>query len=126
MHQLAGGGATIEGAGVSLFDNHDAGSLNALVTGVNRGGDEVGEAHVGDEASALLDVEHRLFAIFPFRDAGLAAQHAGIDPDIRNRFGETERATLHFAVFPGLRGNGQRHVMQDLLGSAALVNGGEG
>ena len=57
VHQLARRRPAIEGAGIALFDDHDARALDAFVAGIDRGGDEVGEAHVGDEASALLDVQ---------------------------------------------------------------------
>ncbi len=58
MHQLARGRAAIEGPGITFFDDYDAGALDSLIVGIHCRGDEIGEAHVGDEAAALLQLQH--------------------------------------------------------------------
>ena len=92
VHQFARGRAAVEGAGVGLFQDDHAGALDARVVGFHRRRDEVGEPHVGDEAAALLHLQHGLFAFLPFGHAHLAAEHAGIDADVRDGLGEAERA----------------------------------
>ena len=58
VDQLARGRAAVEGAGVGFLQNDHAAALDARVVGVDGGGDEIGEAHVGDEAAALVDLQH--------------------------------------------------------------------
>src|ERR1035441_6153356 len=55
-------------------NNHHAGTLDAIVPGIDRSGNEIGEAHVGDEAAALFHVQERLLAVRPFRAANFAPQ----------------------------------------------------
>ena len=54
MDQLLRGCATIKDAGVALFQDDHATTLDAFVTGVHGGGHEIGESDVGDEAAALF------------------------------------------------------------------------
>ena len=67
MHHLARRRAAIESPRITLLQNDDAASLDLLVGRLHRRGDEVGEAHVGDEASALIHLQHRLFARLSIR-----------------------------------------------------------
>ena len=89
---------------------------------IHGGGDDVGETHVGDEAAALLHLQHRLAAVLPFGDAHLAGEHAGFDADERNRLGERERGADLLAVFAGLQRRGVGDIFRALLRRAALVN----
>ena len=57
--------STVELAGVGRFDDNHAGTLEAFITGIERDCDVVADLDVRDEASALLDAEHGLFAILP-------------------------------------------------------------
>ena len=114
-----------QSAGVGFFEDDHATALDARVVGIDGGGDDVGEAHVGDEAAALVDLQHRFLAVLPLGDAHLAAQHAGFDADKRDRLGEGEGGADLLAVFAGLGRSGQRHVVGALLRRAALVDGGE-
>ena len=125
VDQFAGGRAAVEGAGVGLFEDHHAGALDARIVGFDGGGHEVGEPHVGDEAAALLDLEHGLLALVPLGDAHLAAEHAGLDADVGDGLGEAEGAAPRLAVLAGLGGGAAGHVVVALLGGAAFVDGGE-
>ena len=107
VHQLFGWGAAVEDALVGLFQNHHATALDARVVGVDRGGDKVGEGDVGDEAAALVHLQHRLLAVFPLGNAHFAAQHAGVDADVGDGLGEREGAAPGLAVFAGLRRSGR-------------------
>ena len=62
MNQFLRRCAAIERTLVALFQNYDAASLDALIAGIDRGGNKVRAGNVGDEASALLHLQHRLFA----------------------------------------------------------------
>ena len=123
MHQLAGRGAVVKDAGVGLFKDHDAAGLDARVGGVYGGGNEVGEAHVGDEATALFDLDHRLLAVFPLGDGDFAVKHAGIDTDVGDWLGEAECSSPRLAIFAGLGGGTQAHVVGLLFRRAALMDG---
>ena len=125
MHQLFGSGAAIERARVSLFQNHHATALDARVVGVHRGGNKIGERNAGNEAAALVHLEHRFLAVFPIGDAHFAAHHAGVDAHVRNGLGQREGAAPGLAVFTRLRRSGELLVAGDLLQCAALVNGRE-
>ena len=97
--------------------------LMRRVVGINGGGDEVGEAHVGDEAAALFHLQQRLLPVLPFGDAHLAASMPVSTPtkgigSVRQKAPRQWRAVL-----AGLGGAAQRHVVGALLGGAALVNG---
>ena len=96
------------------------------VVGLDGRGDEVGEAHVGDEAAALLHLEEGLLPLFPLGHAHLAAEHAGFDAHIGEGLGEAERAAPGFAVLAGLGGGAEAHVVRLLFGGAALVDRAEG
>ena len=120
MDELLGRRTAVKDARVPLFEDHHAGALETRVVGIHRGGDEVGEAHVGDEPAALAHLQDRLAAFRPLDDANPAGQHAGLDADKRNRLGEGERAA------PGDLARGwsrQGHVVISLLLGAALVDG---
>jgi len=60
VHHLLGGRAAVPGAGIAFLEDDHAARLDAWVSGVDRGGHEVGVAHVGDEAAALVDLQERL------------------------------------------------------------------
>src|SRR5271166_2632318 len=98
MNELLGRGSAVEGALIAVLENDHATALDARVVGVHRGGDKVGEGDVGDEASALVDLEPGLFAVWPLGDAELAAQHAGVDAHVWDGLSQGEGAT------PGLAG----------------------
>ncbi len=98
---------------------HDA--LDARIVRIHRRGHEIGEAGVGDEAAALLHLQHRFPAFRPFGNAHLAAQHAGFDAHVGDRLGEAECAAPRF-VLPS-PGRAAAHVELALLRRAALVDG---
>ena len=125
MHHLVRGGAAVEDAGVGIFDDDHAARLDARVGGIDGDGGEVGEAHVGDEPGALVDVEHGFLAFLPLGDLHLAAEQAGLDADVRQRLGEGERAAPDLAVVTRLRRHALAHVVVALLLGAALVDGRE-
>ena len=54
----------------------------------------------------------RLFAFLPFGDADLAAQHAGIHADVRDRLGQAESAAPGLTVFARLRRRSRLHVVR--------------
>ena len=126
MNQLFGGGSAIEGAGVAFFEDDDATALDAGIFRHDGGGDEVGEGDVGNEASALVDLQQGFFAGVPIGNADASAQHAGVNADVGNGLSETEGTAPGFSVFAWLRRGGEGLVAGDLLPGAALVNGGEG
>jgi hypothetical protein len=125
VHQLAGGRPAVEHAGIALLEHHHAGALDARVVGIDGGRDEVGERHVGDEAAALVDVEHRFGALGPLGDAHLPVQQARLDAYVRNRLGQAECAAPDLPVVARLRRARARQVERPLLGRAALVDGRE-
>ena len=125
MDELLGGRAAVEDAGIAFLQNDHATALDARVVGIHGGGDDVGEAHVGDEAAALVHLQHRFAAVLPFGDAHLAGQHAGFDADKRDRFGERERGADLLAVFARFHRRGAGDVFGALLRRAALMNGRE-
>ena len=92
------------------------------VVGIHGGGDDVGEAHVGDEAAALVHLQQRFPAVLPFGHAHLAGQHAGLDAHERNRLGQRKRGADLLAGFAGLERGGAGDVFGALLRRAALVN----
>ena len=98
MHHLARRHAAVVDARVGLLEDDDAAALDPRVVGVDRGGREVGEAHVGDEPGALLHLEQRLPALRPLGDADLAAEQAGLDADVGQRLGQAEGAAPDLAV----------------------------
>ena len=116
VDHLLGRRAAVVEARVGLLQDDHAAALDARVVGVDGGGDEVGETHVGDEAAALVDLQDRLLALFPLGHADLAAEHAGIDADVGQRLGQGEGAAPDLAVLAGLRRAGQAHVMVDCSG----------
>ena len=87
-----------------------------LSLGIHGGGDHVGEAHVGDEATAFFDLQYRFLALFPFGDADFAAQHAGFDPDERDGLGKGEGGADLAAVFAGFGRRSQGHVVSRCSG----------
>ena len=107
MHQLLRRRAAIERSLVALFQNHNAASLDALIAGIHRRGDKVGEGNIGDKASALLHLQHRLFALFPLRNPHLAAQHSGVHAHVGNRLGQGESAAPRLPILARLRRRGQ-------------------
>ena len=96
--------------------------LMRRIVGIHGGGDDVGKAHVRDEAAALVHLQHRLLAVLPFRDAHLAGEHSGFDADERNRLGQRKRRAHLLAVFARLERRGAGDVFFALLRRAALVN----
>jgi hypothetical protein len=105
------------------LQHHQATALDARVGGLDRGGHEVREGHVGDEPTALLHLEQRLLVLSPLHDPHLAAQQPRLDADVRNRLGQRECAAQdRLSVGAGSRG----HVTPDLRGGAALANRREG
>ena len=100
--------ATVELAGIGGLDNDHAAALDAVVAGVGGNGDVVADGDVRDEASALLDANHRLFAFFPLGDGDASAQDARIDAHIGQRLGERERTAPRLAG--GIARRTERHV----------------
>ena len=98
---------------------------DARIVGIDRGGDEVGERHVGDEAAALIHLQNRLAAFRPMGDAHLAAQDSGIHADVGQRLGERECAAPGRAILTGSGRGATAHVSEALFGRAALVNGSQ-
>ena len=120
MDEFLGWRTAVENARIPLFEDHHAGALEARVVGIHRGGDEVCEAHVGDEPAALAHLQNRLAAFRPIHDADPAGQHTGLDADEGNRLGQGERAA------PGSLTRGwsrQGHVVIPLLLGATLMDG---
>ena len=126
VHQLTRRSTAVEHARIAFLDDHHAGALDAIVPGIHRSGNKVGEAHVGDEAAALLHVQQRLLAVHPFRDTNFAAQHAGIHANVGNRLGKTESPAIGMAIFAGCGRRGQCHVVGALLWRATLVDRRQG
>src|SRR6185369_10334631 len=122
MNELFRRRATIEDSGVAIFEDDHAASFDPEVTRIDGCRDEVRIADVGDKASALIDLELRLFAFLPFRDCNFSAQHSGLDADIRNRLRQGKRSAPGLAIFTRLRWARQPHVVFDLLRRATLVN----
>ena len=120
VDHLEGRRAAVEDARVSLLENHHAGGFDARVTGVHRGGEHVGDGHVGQEATALLDVQHRLLTLFPTGHGDAAAEHAGIHADVGQRLGEGEGGAPRLTVFAGLRRGTGAHILLALLGRPLL------
>ena len=125
VYQFAGRRAAVEHAGIGFLDDHDAGTLDAIVAGVHGGGHEVRKSHVGDEAAALFHAQQRLFAVRPLLHAQLSIQDAGIHANVGNRLGEAERSAQRLTVRSGCWRDRERHVVGSLFGSAALVDGGQ-
>ena len=125
VDHLARRHAAVIDAGVGFLEDHDAAAFDARIGAVDGGGREVGEAHVGDEAGALVYLEHRLFALRPLRHADLAAEQAGLDADVGQRLGEAEGAAPDLPLLAGLRRHAARHVGIALRLGAALVDGRE-
>ena len=122
MDQLLRRDAAVEQTFVVILQDDHAAALDAFVVGVHRGADKIGERHVRDEPPALLNVEHRLFAVVPFSDAHSSGEHARIHPDERKRLGQGECAPVVLPIFARLGGYGAAHVLGALLRSAALVD----
>src|SRR5579859_7228343 len=129
MDKLLGGRCIIESTGIGFFENDDATAFDARVFRHDGGGDEVGEGDAGDKASALVDLEEGFLFVVPLGDAHAAAQHAGIDADIRDGFGKTKGSAPGLAgvtgFWSGLRRSGEGFVTRDLLFGAAFVDGGK-
>src|SRR6266704_2407097 len=102
MNKLLGRRAAIKDAGISIFEDDHATAFDPSVSRIDGGRNEVRMADVGDEASALIHLELRLFAFLPFCDCNFSAKHAGLDPDIRNGFGQCERTAPSLAIFARL------------------------
>ena len=126
MHHLVGRRAAVEGAGVGVLEDDHAARLDSRVVGVDGDGGEIGEAHVRNEAGALVDLQQRLLAVLPFGDAHFAGEQAGLDPHVGQRLGETEGPTPHPAVFARLGRDAAAHVVVALFLGAALVDGRKG
>ena len=122
LDEFLGRHAPVEGAGIALFEDHHEAPLDALVGGIDGGGDDVGERHAGNETGAFVDVQEWLLALFPLGHARLAAEHPGLDARKRDRLGQRERGADLAAVLAGLERRGHPHVMSDLLGRAAFVD----
>ena len=123
MDEFLGRRAAVELAGIRFLQNDHATALDARVIGLHGGGDDIGEAHVRDEAAALVHLQHRLGAVLPLGHAHLAGQHAGLDADEGDRFGERKRGVDLFAVFSRFHRRSPANVSGFLLRCAALVNG---
>ncbi len=121
MGQLPGGCTALEGARVGRLQDDDAARLDTLVRRVYRRRHEVGEGHVGDEAAALLDVQDRLFSVAPLLHRHSAAQHAGVDPHVGDRFGQGERPPPDLTPLARLGRRGPTHVILSLLGRPLLA-----
>ncbi|OQC30369.1 MAG: hypothetical protein BWX70_01215 [Verrucomicrobia bacterium ADurb.Bin070] len=120
VDHLEGRRTAVEDARVGLLENHHAGGLDARIAGVNRGGEHVGDGHVGQESAALLDVQHRLLPLFPASHGDTAADHAGVHADVGQRLGEGESGAPRLAILAGLRRGAGAHVLLALLGRALL------
>ena len=125
MNHLAGRGAAIENARIAFFEDHHAAAFDALVARVDGSGHEVRESDVGDEAAALLHLQYGFFAGFPFGDAQLTVEHAGVHTDVRDRLGQAESAAPRLAILTRLRRSREFHVTILLFWSAAFVNRSE-
>ena len=126
MDELAGPHAGIEGALVGLLEQHERGALDAIVGGGHGRRHEVGVAHARDEPAPLVDLQDGLFAGLPLGDAHLAVEVAGVDADMRQRFGQHERAVPRLALLPRLARRHQPHVARALVVGAALVDRRQG
>src|SRR5208337_3361455 len=102
VDHFSGWRAAIEDAGIGLFQNYDATALDPVIPGIDRRGDEIGEADVGDEAAALLHLQDGFLARLPLSDANLAVEHARVHADVRDGLSETEGAAPRLTRFPGL------------------------
>ena len=98
MYEFARWSASVEHAGVTLLDDDDAGTLDAIVAGVHSGGHEVCKSHVGDEPAALFHAQEGLFAVCPLDHAQLSTQHAGVHANVGDRLGEAERSAPRLAI----------------------------
>ncbi len=125
MYQLARRGAAVEDAGIGFLDDHDAGTLDAIVAGVHGGGHEVRKSHVGNEPSALFHAQQRLFTVCPFLNAQLPVQDAGINTHIGNRLRKAERSAQRLAVLSRSWRDCERHVAGALFCRTALMNRGQ-
>ena len=125
VDQFSRGHATVESAGIALFEDDEATALDTRVAGIHRGGDEVGETHVGDEAATLLHIEDGFFALLPFGDIDTPGEHTGLHADKRQRLGKGKSAVPLLAVFTGAGRHAARHVFRVLLRRPALMNGAQ-
>src|ERR1019366_4340782 len=115
MDQLFGCCSRIEDAFVGVLKNDDATAFDLRIVRCHSSGDKVCECDVGDEAPALVDLQPRLLAIFPFGNADLSVEHARVDADVRNGLGEHKRSAPRLALFTGPRWSRTRLVMVGLL-----------
>ena len=126
VHQLAGAHARVEGPLVGLLEEDERGALDAVVGGGDGRRHEVRVAHTRDVAPALVNLKDRFLAGLPLGDAHLAVEDAGVDPGVRQRLGEHERAMPRVAQLPGPAGRDQPHVARALFAGAPLVDRRQG
>ena len=114
--------AAVPNAGVAFLEDDHATALDAFVVRIHGGGDDVGETHVGDEAPALVHLQHRLLAVLPLGHANLAGEHSGLNPGERDRFGQRKGGADLLAFLARLERRGAANVFGALLRRSALVN----
>src|SRR5208337_1306279 len=102
VDELLGGCATVPNPGVAFFQDDHATAFEAGIIRIHGGGNDVGEAHVGDEAPPLVHLQHGFLSILPFGHAHLAGEHAGFNADEGDGFGEREGGADLFALLTRL------------------------
>ena len=114
--------AAIPNSGIAFLQNHHATALDFGIIRIHCRCDDVGKAHVRDEASALLHLQQRFTAVLPIRDAHFAGEHSGFDTGERNRLGQRKRRANLFARFTRFQRRGTADIFFTLLRRAAFVN----
>jgi len=114
--------AAVPNAGVAFFEDDHATALDAFVVRIHGCGDDVGEAHVGDEPPALVHLQHRLVAILPLGNTNFAGEHSGLHPGERDRFGKRKGGADLLAFLTRLERRGAADIFGALLRRSALVN----
>src|SRR4051794_28921211 len=123
MHQFFGRRTGVEGALIRLFEDHYATAFDLRIVGGDRCSDKVCKCNVGDEASALFNLQPGLLTFAPTRQAHFAVEHSSIDAHVRNWLGEYKCAAPGSATVSVLRRSGQAHIVRRLLRGSALMNG---
>ena len=122
VHQFFRGRPRIEDTRIALFEDDHATAADPFVGAIHGRGDEVGEAHVGDESAAFVHLEQWFLTIRPLGDTDLAAEDIGFDADEGQRLGQSESAAPGGAILAGSRRCRLGHVGNALFGRTAFVN----